>query len=281
MATPIERRQLNVSKGRSDKMIDLFKKMIELEASKSDEDVIEKDKILAIIDKMSDEEDVQVQGLLKDKREQVIDRSVFPQPDEVLAEDDRIRLIAFSDTYKDSYLDMPEPGEEQPRKYRDQNTRDTLFKSCVSPVSLHYAVCDKVDGKYMGYVAIKNITKKVWEVSIELLEEYRYQGFGCDAMRLMIDRISEISGEKIFRCRIFPDNYASQAMVKKLGAKPNGISEHILCGTDIEQFEEENLDLIDDNLKKVAGEFEVEPRKLLSHVLEYIIEWQVKDEINA
>ncbi len=280
MITPIERRQLNAYKGRANKMIECFKKLIELEASGSEDGIIEKDKILEIIEKMIHEEELQTGRMLKDEREQVIVRSIFPQPDEVLVEDDRIKLIAFSDAYKDLYIDMLE-SEEKTRIYRNLNTRDTLFKSCVSPVSLHYAVCNKVNGKYMGYVAINDIKKSVWEVSVELLEEYRYQGFGGEALRLMLDRVSEISGETIFRCRVYPDNYASQAMFKKLGAKQNGIFEHILCGSDIKQFEEDNLKLIDENIVKVAEEFRVEPRKLLSHVLEYIVEWRVKDEENA
>ena len=90
-------------------------------------------------------------------------------------------------------------------------------------------------------------------------------------------KINKISGETEFRCRIFPDNYVSQAMVKQLGAKPNGISECILYGSEIEKFEEDNLELIDENIKIVADEFQVEPRKLLSHILEYIIEWSFEN----
>ena len=42
----------------------------------------------------------------------------------------------------------------------------------------------------------------------------------------------------------------------------------------LEQIEEENLDCINDELVDVAGIFGVEPRKLLSHVLEYSLTWE-------
>ena len=42
---------------------------------------------------------------------------------------------------------------------------------------------------------------------------------------------------------------------------------------DIRKSEEENLQEIDDKLMEVAEKFGVEPRKLLSHVLEYRLEW--------
>ncbi len=42
---------------------------------------------------------------------------------------------------------------------------------------------------------------------------------------------------------------------------------------DIRMCEEENLQEIDEKLIEVAEKFGVEPRKLLSHVLEYSLEW--------
>ena len=38
---------------------------------------------------------------------------------------------------------------------------------------------------------------------------------------------------------------------------------------DKRQFEEKNLNLIDDNMKELAARMGVAPRKLLSHVLDY------------
>lgn len=273
MATELERRQLAILKSRANRTIELFRDTLEFELSHSEDGKIEKNNILEIINRLTQEDEIHIQELMKDKRECVLERSLFPKPDEILGETDRVKLIAFSGAYKDRYLYVTEQGKKS-KNNRNPKEEDALFKSCMSPVSLYYAVCDRSTDEYMGYIAIKDITRQVWEFSIELLEMYRYQGIGKESLSLMLDKMNKISGETTYRCRIFPDNYASQTMVKKLGAKPNGITECILYGSDIEEFEENNLELIDENLKIVADEFQVEPRKLLSHILEYIIEWR-------
>ena len=43
-----------------------------------------------------------------------------------------------------------------------------------------------------------------------------------------MDQFSEITGEHVFRSRVEVDNYASQALHRKLGAVPNGMSECLI-----------------------------------------------------
>ena len=43
-----------------------------------------------------------------------------------------------------------------------------------------------------------------------------------------MDQFSEITGEHVFRSRVEVDNYASQALHRKLGAVPNGMSEFLI-----------------------------------------------------
>ena len=65
--------------------------------------------------------------------------------------------------------------------------------------------------------------------------------------------------------------------MKKLGAKPNGISEIFIHGEDLRKFQEENKYLIDDKLRKLAKEFHVAPIDLIGHVLEFRINWNPTD----
>ena len=52
------------------------------------------------------------------------------------------------------------------------------------------------------------------------------------------------------------------------------ISEFLLHEeADIRRCEEENIHLLDERIQKLAKQFNVEPRKLLSHVLEYKLTW--------
>ena len=90
----------------------------------------------------------------------------------------------------------------------------------------------------------------------------------------MLDAFSERLQICFFRVRIDPANVASQRLFEKLGAKPNGLSEFLIHGKEwLRQMGEENLTKIDDQLITVARKFNVEPRQLLSHVLEYKLHW--------
>lgn len=130
------------------------------------------------------------------------------------------------------------------------------------------------DGAYVGYCGIKDLSKKRWEIAIELLPEWTRQGFGSAVLPAMLDAIRDRLGVDDFRVRIDPSNTASQALFEKLGARPNGISKFILHDEEeIRRCEEENLHQINDTLVAVARKFGVEPRRLLSHVLEYTLCW--------
>lgn len=130
------------------------------------------------------------------------------------------------------------------------------------------------DDEYVGYCGIKDLPKAQWEIAIELLPKWTRQGIGCAAISAMLDALKCRLSVDHFRVRIDPNNLASQGLFEKLGAQPNGISKFILQSEEeIQQCEEVNLHLIDDTLIAVAKKFEVEPRKLLSHVLEYTLHW--------
>ena len=129
-------------------------------------------------------------------------------------------------------------------------------------------------GEYLGYCGIKNTSQDPWEIAIELQPQWTKQGIGGHALSAMLDAIKARLGVNEFRVRIDPGNSASQKVFERLGAVPNGISKLLLHDPSIiEKCEEENLHLIDDAVIALAEKFGVEPRKLLSHVLEYTLTW--------
>lgn len=148
------------------------------------------------------------------------------------------------------------------RIWRDHNDNTSLMLSIIK------------SKEYIGYCGIKDISKEQWEISIELLPEWIHRGIGTAVITAMLDAVKDRLGVTVFRVRIDANNVASQCLFEKLGATPNGISKFILSNEDeILQCEEANLDQIDDTLVSVAKKFDVEPRKLLSHVLEYTLTW--------
>ena len=48
----------------------------------------------------------------------------------------------------------------------------------------------------------------------------------------------------------------------------------LLHGEDLIRYQNENQYLIDDNIRKLAADFGVDPIEILGHVLEYKIEWK-------
>lgn len=88
---------------------------------------------------------------------------------------------------------------------------------------------------------------------------------------------NRIDRKTTYRSRGDSDSYSSQNLMKKLGAIPNGISEMFIHGEDFRKFQEENKDLIDDKLRKLAKEFHVAPIDLIGHVLEFRIDWKSTD----
>lgn len=129
-------------------------------------------------------------------------------------------------------------------------------------------------GEYVGYCGIKDTTQNPWEIAIELLPQWTNQGVGGKVLSTMLDAMKERLNITEYRVRIDPSNYASQHLFEKLGAVPNGISEFWIHDADtLARCEEENLMHITEQTVEVAEKFHVEPRRLLSHVLEYRLHW--------
>ena len=151
---------------------------------------------------------------------------------------------------------------------KEEAHRNMLWNEHINGKSL---MCSMVyDGKCIGYCGIQNVAQEFWEISVEILPEWTGKGIGYAAISAMLESIVQRLGVKEFRVRIDPGNIASQRLFEKLGAVPNGISKHLLREEDeIKRCEEENIEAINEELIAVAEKFKVEPRKLLSHVLEY------------
>lgn len=134
------------------------------------------------------------------------------------------------------------------------------------------------DGDYVGYCGIKNTAQPVWEIAIELLPAWRKHGIGFIALSAMLSEMKSRLGVTHYIVRIEPVNLASQKLFEKLGATPHGIVDIWFHEqSTIEKCEEAGLHLIDDGMIAVAQKFNVEPQKLLSHVLEYELLWSGKE----
>lgn len=90
------------------------------------------------------------------------------------------------------------------------------------------------DKNLIGYVTVKGYGQEDPELQIEIIPQYRRQGYGQELLRLVIQKIfSETTAEKvIYRVGLY--NTASMRLIESLGGilqEPSSIAEKILLRT--------------------------------------------------
>lgn len=175
-----------------------------------------------------------------------------------------LRPVVESD--KALYLEIQ--GQNFPARsmLKDEESRNILWEDHTREYALMCSIL--TEGRYVGYCGINNVKSEKWEIAIELLKENTNKGIGYLAIDGFIKAVKERLGVSEFRIRIDPGNIASQKLFEKIGAVPNGISS-IFPTLNYEDDEDIYLGFINDNTIAVAEKFGVEPKKLLSHFLEY------------
>lgn len=146
-----------------------------------------------------------------------------------------------------------------------------LINDLYQPESFYCIIEDPSKGVPAGYIGIKDTGADAWEIAAELAEKYTKRGLGPKSIRLFLNEVHRITGHKEFRAIVETDNVPSQKCVERLGARLVGLVNGSILKLEDEKrrFEDTHLYLIDDNVKALAARLGVEPRMLLSHVLDY------------
>lgn len=191
---------------------------------------------------------------------------------ECIITENEIILRKVQDSDKDIFIELQKENNIVKSMMKEEAYRNMLWNEHIEYKALMFSIV--VDNEYVGYCGIKNTTHEQWEIAIEILNKWKHKGIGYRAISIMLDAIKNRLNVSEFRVRIDAENYPSQRLFEKLGAEPNGISEFLLHEeADICRCEEENIHLLDERIQELAKQFNVEPRKLLSHVLEYKLTW--------
>ncbi len=188
---------------------------------------------------------------------------------------DIVIISAISNDEYQEYLDvlcdnLPSIGQKFIKKNPDF-VRE-LFDNLLKPESFYCTIRERKTFRFCGYCGIKDIRVSKPELAIELIKSMQHKGIGTHAMKLLLQAHVPQNNFEYYRCVVATDNSSSQHLCEKIGGVPNGIVALVLKDPKLQEiFEENNLDMIDDQLRLVADKFKVEPRKLLSHFLEYKI----------
>lgn len=158
--------------------------------------------------------------------------------------------------------------------FTDPEYREVYLKQITDKNTFFVAIIRKGDSAYLGYIGLKDTSANLWEFCVELLPEYCNGGYGYDAVKLFLKRVSAVTGNESqqFMALVETDNIPSQKLMLKLGGRLIDIYDYTFYDEALaESFEEEHLGEITEHMIELAEELMVEPRKLLSHVLDYRI----------
>lgn len=164
--------------------------------------------------------------------------------------------------------------------YRVKENQESLFsREALAPQVFFCIIEDKKEACPVGYLGVKDTGAALWEVAIELDRAHTRQGLGPRSIRLYLNELFRITGRSEFQAVVEADNVPSQKCFEGLGAKLVGLCGSVLLKTEEEKerFEEKNLRLIDDHMRELAARLGVEPRKLLSHLLDYRLSFPLRD----
>ncbi len=261
IAAKIERKQLLDE-------LELLKKL-----DNNGKEVVTKEEILRVVEAKEKELLEEIRYLEK-KEEALIggeyDISLFDE--NILCEDSEIVLRKPVDNDLESYYFLKKEYAYMKSAFAKREFKNELWKEYLSEESLYYTIARKEDNVFIGYCGVKNLNRKIWEIAIEIKSDYCHQGYGYRALKMYLETVANISDRREFVSRVDTDNIASQNLMEKLGFQPYGLSEFLLHREeDKKAAEEEYKDKLDDRYMALAKKFEVEPRRLLSHVLEYRI----------
>lgn len=146
-----------------------------------------------------------------------------------------------------------------------------LHDDLCKPRSFYCIIEEASTGVLVGYIGIKDTGLDVWEIAIELDRKHTKQGLGPQSIRLFLNEVHRITGHEEFRAVVETDNAPSQKCFERLGATLVGLVNGPILKLEDEKrrFEDTHLDLIDDNIRALASRLGVEPRMLLSNVLDF------------
>lgn len=237
------------------------------------EETIDREETLRIIEEKKNELLEEINDL--EKKEAALlggeyDLALFRE--NILCEDSEIILRKPEDDDLDPFYRVKEEYAYMKSAFAKPEYKDMLWQEYLSEESLYYTIAKREGNMFIGYCGVKDLKRKVWEIAIEINSDYCHKGYGYRALRMYLERVAELSGRRVFSSRVDAENIASQGLMEKLGFKPYGLSEFYLHKEEDKLMaEEEYKDELDDRYRMLAEKFQVEPRKLLSHVLEYRI----------
>lgn len=195
---------------------------------------------------------------------------------EVFAQDDTLVLRPLTVLDGDFYVGirMQYSAYYRAEISTSSHRKESLYVWDVFMLRQFYCVIERTtDRTPIGFIGIKDSTKDVWEIAIELDQKHVHQGYGSHSVRLFLNTISHITGKTEFQAKVDADNIPSQNCFEKLGKLvgvcPSGFP---MTPEEEEKMIQRSRHLINAHMIELAAQLGVAPEKLLVNVLDYRME---------
>lgn len=249
---------------------EILRLLEEMEQQNGEEKKIYHSQIMEMLDAKTKELEKKLEKLTTGSNGKVWDFGKEREMD-VFAEDDVILLRNCRDSEKEKYIQVKRENTDNPEYYDSESAVDSTWKMFEDEKSFCCSIIRKRDNEFIGYISIKDTKSNLWEIAIELLQEYCHKEYGSRAIALFLPAISKITGKTQFQALVETDNIPSQLLMEKLGARLIDIYDYTFQGDEeaATAFEEKYMAEITERMVLLAEQIGVEPRKMLSNVLDY------------
>lgn len=249
---------------------EILRLLEEMEQMNGEEKEIHHSQIMKMLDAKCEELESKIEKLEKGFNGRYWDFSKEKAMD-VFVEDDEILLRSCRDFEMQKYIQVKRENTDTPDYYDSESTVDSIWKTFNAEKSFCCSIIRKRDNEFIGYISIKDTRSNLWEIAIELLREHCHKGYGSRAVTLFLTTVSKVTNKMQFQALVETDNIPSQLLMEKLGARLIDIYDYTFQGDEeaADAFEEKYMSEITERMVILAAQIGVEPRKLLSHVLDY------------
>ncbi|MBO7675237.1 MAG: GNAT family N-acetyltransferase [Atopobiaceae bacterium] len=186
----------------------------------------------------------------------------------------RIVLRPYDDSMFYDYLAVQREISPFRQQMFDPSFRELLHETMQTSTSPTYLAYRTTDDVFIGQCGTNSTAGKSWELGIGVLAAHQGQGYGREMLVRLVRILRATYGQTRFHTCVDAGNAASIALMRSLGATPGGVERSPLLPqeADAELFEMMHPELIKPSYDKLAREFGVSPRKLISHALVFNID---------
>ena len=107
------------------------------------------------------------------KEDKYSNRMSLPKDGVLLAENDAILLRAVSEDQKDDMLRVSYECSFLKHEFENETYRNYLWEAFIGENAANYCIYAKDTKDFVGYCGIKDLTREMPELAIELLSKYR------------------------------------------------------------------------------------------------------------